>query len=299
MSYESERDRLIRKRGLLNEEPYFPVGVPPSQYSEVDQYMARTYQDEAIRAQGLIPGLMHDRRGVWEGLDAREIAQRQSMVGLYRASGFNRGKPNTLSFDKRNDPLGQDDNVRVFDRYPIPPGEYFVRPFSMQFDRVAMESALQVADLGFTFFAEYRNDSSVAAGATFQIPGSGVTPTVFNHDYPIERLVIINDSNVNLILSIDGNASSTGGAPGTGSGDFLVKPGEANTYPIRCYQFVQILNADGSTAAPADTIRVQLYGYKDSHPNVLIRGGGRPMQSDGAGNVVPPAPSPDFSPTLP
>ena len=298
MSYEDERQRVLRMRlerenGRLSttfDGAYAEsIPVPPSQYSEVEQFMARHYEDEALLSSGLIPGVIQDRRGIWEGLDARNIAQRQVGVGLYRANGYNRG--NTMTGEAlANNPLGQDDNVRVYDKNPVPQGEHYTRPFSMMYDRIGHESALIVAEMSYPFFAEYRNDGAIAAAGTFTLPGSGVSQTLFNHDKSIEKIVVINDSSVNVILAIDQTAANTPGAPGTGNGQFLIKPGEANTYPIRCYQFVEILNADGATAIAADELRVQLYGYKDSNSNVMLRTG-RPDAN--------PATGQDFSNLLP
>jgi hypothetical protein len=299
MSYQNERDRILKMR-LAREQgrlattfdasyPQANVApVQPSQYSEVEEYMARHYEDEAMLSSGLIPGIIHDRRGVWEGLDARNIAQRTAQIGLYRANGFNRG--NTHDGESlANNPLGQDDNVRVFDKNPVPPGEYYSRPLSVMFDRVAMESALITMDMGFPFYAEYRNNASITAGSIFALPGAGATSTLFNHNAAIERIVVINDSAEDIILAIDQNAADTPGAPGTGNGQFLVKGGESNTYPIRCYQFIELLNA-GSGAIAAEDLRVQVYGYKDSNPYVLSRTA-RPEAQAPAGqnfsNVLP------------
>lgn len=269
--------RLAREQGRIGTtfDPAYPQAnvtpVDPSQYSEVEQYMARHYEDEALLASGLIPGIIHDRRGVWEGLDARGVAQRTSIIGLYRANGYNRGSSG-VGESLANNPLGADDNVRVFDKNPVPPGEYYTRPMSLMFDRVAMESGLLSAEMGFQFFAEYRNNGDVAAGTSFTLPGSGVSQTLFDHNAPIERVVVVNDSSQDLILAVDQTAANTAGAPGTGNGQFLIKPGESNTYPIRCYQFLEVLNA-GSSPVAANELRVQVYGYKDSNPYVLSRTG--------------------------
>ena len=133
-----------------------------------------------------------------------------------------------------------------------------------------MESALITTDMGFPFFAEYRNDGTIAAAGTFTLPGSGATQTLFDHNAAIERIVVINDSAEDVILAIDQTAADTPGAPGTGNGQFLIKGGESNTYPIRCYQFIELLNA-GSSGIAAEDLRVQVYGYKDSNPYVLSR----------------------------
>ena len=279
MTYEDERQRILRLRlerenGRLSttfDGAYAEsIPVPPTEYSEVEEYMAKQYEDEAMLSTGLIPAVLHDRRGVWEGLDARNIAQRQVGIGLYRANGYNRGT-SIIGESIANNPLGQDDNVRVFDKNPVPAGEHYARPFSMMYDRVGHESALITTSMSYTFFAEYRNSSTIAAGAFFDLPGSGVSQTLFNHDKAVEKIVVINDSSVNLIMAVDATAANTPGAPGTGNGQFLIKPGEANTYPIRCYQKISILNSDGSTAVAASELRVQLYGYKDSNPNVMLR----------------------------
>jgi len=292
MSYQDERERILRMRldkenGRLSttfDGAYAEsIPVPPTQYSEVEQYMARQYEDEALLGSGLIPGVIHDRRGVWEGLDARNVAHRQVGVGLYRANGFNRG--NTMTGESiANNPVGADDNVRVYDKNPVPQGEHYTRPFSMMYDRIGHESGLIMTEMSYPFFAEYRNSGTIAAGAVFSLPGSGVSPTLFNHDKPIEKIVVINDSAVNLILAVDMPAANTPGAPGTGNGQFMIKPGESNTYPVRCYQSINILNTHGSTAIPVADLRVQVYGYKDSHPNVLLRTGrpdvGSPVGQD-------------------
>lgn len=285
MTYEQERQRILRQR-LQNEGRYLATsfdqwthhqGVPvsPNAYSELEQMQAMGHEYDYLKAAGFVPGVVHDRKGVYEGLDAREIAQRQSIVGLARASGYNRG--NTIQGENIIDnPLGANDNVRIFDHHPVPPGEYFVRPMSMNFDRIAMESFMITADSGFPFFAEYRNSGAIAAAGTFRIPDTGSTPPNFNHDHPIERVVIINDSTENVIVAIDKpQADATGGLPSAGgSGDFLVKGGESVTLPVRCYTYVTCLN-NGSGSIAANDLRVQIYGYKDAHATVLNRGYGR------------------------
>ena len=298
MSYEDERQRILRMRlekenGRLStsfDGAYAEsITVPPSQYSEVEQYMAKQYEDEALLSTGMIPGVIHDRRGIWEGLDARDIAHRQVGVGLYRANGYNRG--NTMTGESiANNPVGQDDNVRVYDKNPVPQGEHYTRPFSMMYDRIGHESGLIMTEMSYPFFAEYRNNGTIATSGTFSLPGSGVSPTLFNHDKPIEKIVVINDGTTDVVLGIDMPAANTPGAPGTGNGQFLIKAGEANTYPVRCYQSIQILNTSGSATIAANNLRVQVYGYKDSHPNVLLRTG-RPDVGSPAGQ--------DFSSVLP
>jgi hypothetical protein len=284
MTYEDERQRILRQR-MQNEGRYLATsfdqwthheGIPvsPQAYSELEQMQAMGHEYDYLQAAGFVPGVVHDRKGVYEGLDAREIAQRQSIVGLARASGYNRG--NSIQGENIIDnPLGQNDNVRVFDHHPIPPGEYFVRPLSMNFDRIAMESFIISADAGFPFFAEYRNSGNIAAGASFRVPDAASSPAIFNHDHPIERVVIINDSTMDMIVAIDHVANATSGAPSAGgSGDFLVKPGETATFPVRCYTYVDVLN-NGAGNIAADELRVQVYGYKDAHATVLRRGFGR------------------------
>lgn len=291
MSYEDERQRILRER-MNREGRYLTTtfdaaihheGIPvgPSAYSELEQMQAAVHQDDYLTAAGFVPGVIHDRRGVYEGIDARAIAQRTSMVGLARSSGFNRGT-NVTGENIIDNPLGADDNVRVYDKNPIPPGEYFVRPLSMQFDRIAMESFLSVATTGFPFFCEYRNKSTIASGAIWRVPDTVVTGTypgtqgpTLNHDHPVEQIVVINDSDNDIIVGVDKVPSDANGAPGAGgSGDFLLKGGETGSYPVRCYSYVQIFN-DGGDSIAANDIRLQMYGYKDSHSLVLLRGFGR------------------------
>ena len=90
MTYQNEhrilKMRLAREQGRLATtfDAAYPQAnvtpVQPSQYSEVEEFMARHYEDEALLSSGLIPGIIHNRRGVWEGLDARNVAQRTAQI---------------------------------------------------------------------------------------------------------------------------------------------------------------------------------------------------------------------------
>ena len=285
----NEREARIRA-GL-------PVPFAPT--SEVEQWMAKDYPDSWLSEAGFKPGVMHRRAGKVEGEGAQHMVQKNSMVGLNRQSGFNRGSTNSGAESVANNPGGTNANVRIYDITPVPPGEYFMRPLSMAFDRISMESALFTTDMGYPFFAEYRNDVVLAAaaggpgtGGSFQVPGD--LSQYMNHNNPVEKVVVINDSSSDVAIGVDSRPLGTAGTFGVGDGAFVVKAGEANTYPVRAYNYVYAINISESSTVLAGQCRIQLYSTQDPG-QVLLRGGAR--LDDQIGATTKPALN--FDPVMP
>lgn len=274
--------------------------VPFAPQSEVEEWMNRDYQDSWLQDAGFRPGVMHRRAGKVEGEGAQHMVQKQSIVGLNRQSGYNRASTNAAGTETvANNPGGTNANVRIFDITPVPPGEYFMRPISMSFDRIAMESALFTTEMGYPFFAEYRNDETMlgsdipGAGGTFQVPGD--LSQYINHNNPVEKIVVINDSVCDIAIGIDSRPIGTAGTFGTGDGAFVVKAGEANTYPVRAYNFVYAINiSPESKDVTAGQCRIQLYSTQDGG-KVLLRGGAR--LDDQIGSTTKP--DLNFDPVMP